>query len=72
MHFRKYKVIVTKPLDFLPHRSLRAACIKGLQTVFCFFLHLQYASPVAAFCIMDLDELFQVQQPCEMILMGNA
>lgn len=55
MHFRKYKVIVMKPLDFLCHRSLRAAYLKGLQTG---LFHSQYVSIVAAFCTMDFDELF--------------
>lgn len=69
MHFRKYKVIVMKPLDYLCHGSLRAAYMKGLQTG---LFHSQYASLVAAFCTMGFDELFQVQQPCEIILMGDA
>lgn len=62
LHLRKCLIVVMKPLDFLAQRSWIAACIEGSQ----------YASPIAAFCIMDLEWLFQFQPPCEVILNGEA
>lgn len=58
-----------KPLDFLNHRSLITASLKELRAV---FFCLQHPSPVAAFCVMDLDELFPVQLPYEIILVADA